>query len=202
MIGVVYIVPCIMFFLVFGSLYNVERHLVSLANIYEEDSIWAKAHLAKSEMYTDMCIKHSSRDAQRTLRQSVGVGPYAYDLDDLLQEIVTHSETNRGNRFGANTPRDSLYHFSGFVGLYQGLWPARILLDPALKDENSRSFRRSWIVFCVIFVITQFSILTIFGIRATRESIEAVSVDDMPEHVHRVGGAGFEKVGPGYCRDD
>jgi len=56
-------------------------------------------------------------------------------------------------------------------------------------------------VFCTIFVVVQFSLLTIFGLRAYREATEAMP-EHMPEGIYRVGDTGFELMGPGYCRDD
>lgn len=196
---ITFVVPSCMFFVVFGSLYNIERHLVSLAKVYEEDSAWAKEHLGASEMYADLTVKQASREAQSKLRHSVGVGPYSYSLEELLAETIKSSETHSGTRYGTvmmNIPKGNT-----FVGFWQGFWPGRIVLDPALRDEGSRAFRKAWWCYCIIFLLAQLSILTVFSIRAVREVWETMP-EDFPPNTLRVGTEGFNLMGNGYCRDD
>lgn len=218
-IAVIYITPCCVFFVLFDSLCDVERHLVPLPKFYEEDPAWAKGHLHNSALYSETSIKKSADIALEDLRAATASGDGTYTLDDLLQRTLNAAEVHRGRMSAASYGTASLAenatrwrravtHDLSAGTVFKGLWPGRILLDGNLSDEASKEFRRVGKTFMILFMIVQVITLMVLGYNGLKEAM-----DTMPESVTRaqrlaihelleLEGAYYEVFGDGYCRDE
>jgi len=176
---------------------NVEKRLMPLPKLVEEDTAWAKQLIAKSEKYLDTSIKHHTHNAERTLYYAKP--DHRFELNELLDEIIRQCR-----------PVQTVYHDEpdhgdvkhGVHGLYKGLWPGRILLSPYLKDAESIKFRKTFMVFGVAFIVVQVCIVAALVVSAIQEALDAVP-GGMPLNAFYVNGEAFDRLGyNGYCRDE
>lgn len=191
-IGTIYIAPCCVFFMLYESISDIERHFVPLTKFFEGNPGWAKLHLGKSEIYLEESVKCKSLPAQAALR--LKRNRKGYSIDELLDAVIKDSEAYAGDnaQHGKDPGRTS-------KSLFRGLWPARLLLDPKLSDVDSLIFRRSWIVFGVIFIVVQVAVVTSLVVSAWQESVDA-KPGHYPVGAVQVDTAHYEYVGEGYCR--
>lgn len=184
----VYIVPCAIFFGLYDQASDVERHFVPLTKFYEENPAHAKTHLGASELYLEEELKHASvKSRKQTRAHSKGT----YGLEQLIKETLKVAQPYKGQ----------VAHQSKISrNLFKGLWPAKLLLDPRLCDEDSISFKRVWTTFFVMFIFIQAAVMTCLIMSGCQELYDA-QADHYPIGSVEVGGAHFEHVGVGYCRE-
>jgi len=191
-----YFFPCIIFFLLWKDAADIEWHLLSLSKFVEHDPQWAKGHISKCEKYLDTSIKHNFKDAQQKLYDE-NLPDGKFDLDELLDEIIAISHP-ANSHFQDEPDHGDIKH--GNHDFFKGLWPGRILLNPNLKDEESKGFRNAYFVFVAMFIVLQFGILTALTLSAVYKFNDAQS-HGIPHDAFYVGGRAFEQLGQsGYCR--
>lgn len=200
----VYIVPCAIFFTLYDSASDVERHFVPLTKFYEENPAYAKEQLGRSELYEEEELKRATVKSRQNIR-SASQGN-TYSLDQLLEETLKVAEPYAGK--SAMTPNPATQQSSASVqhqskvsrNIFKGLWPAKLLLDPRLDDENSIGFRRAWRVFSVLFIFIQTMVLLSLLSSGSQELYDA-QPDHYPIGATEVDGSHYEHVGEGYCRE-
>merc|ERR1712216_601131 len=105
-----------------------------------------------------------------------------------------------GSNFQDEPDHGDIKH--GIHGLYKGLWPGRILLNPHLKDKESRKFQHAFMTLVVVFIVLQLCLLGALIMSAVQEAHDAVP-GGMPHDAFYAGDAAFEQLGhTGYCRDE
>lgn len=221
-IGSVYLVPCCIFIALFYKFVRIEDHLVPMSVFWHDNAEWARAHLSASKLYTDMSILDVAKKVQRKLRQENPDQGYTMDalICKTMDDAETHGELIR--RLATRTMDEDHEHEAWyrhlltegmdkirdarktFSDLFQGLWPAWILLDRHLCDEKSKTFRRTNEVFATGFYLTQFLVFCLLsfsffhevedvcGIRLFESSFNRIRVDDDK----------YQWLGKGYCRDE
>eukprot|EP00419_Tripos_fusus_P002647 CAMPEP_0172683368 /NCGR_PEP_ID=MMETSP1074-20121228/18801_1 /TAXON_ID=2916 /ORGANISM="Ceratium fusus, Strain PA161109" /LENGTH=480 /DNA_ID=CAMNT_0013502205 /DNA_START=380 /DNA_END=1822 /DNA_ORIENTATION=+ len=195
----VYLVPCAIFFGLYDSASDVERHFVPLTKFYEENPLHAKVHLGASELYLEEELKSASvKSRQRTRSAAQGD---TYSLNQLLDETLKVAQPYEGKIATASTPLAPVAHRSKTSrNLFKGLWPARILLDPRLDDQDSIGFKHAWLAFSVMFVLIQAAVLVSLVSSGLGELWDA-QADHYPYGTVEVNGSHYEHVGVGYCRE-
>lgn len=195
-VGTVYIAPCCVFWVLFDSLSDVERHFVPLTRFYEDDPAWAKAHLAKSEMYQEATVKRSAEAGRTALRAAHGRSEYTLDelLDETLKASEVHSPQHGAEAIHGRLPQVNLT-------LLKGLWPARLLLDQRLSDQESTNFRRAWLSFNVLFVLVQATVVALLLGSAWQEALDS-QPHRFPADAVKVSLDHYQSIGEGYCRED
>jgi hypothetical protein len=192
-----YLIPCAVFFMLMHEASAVERRLNPLPKFVEEDTQWAKQHLAECEKYLDSSIKHNAKQAERKLYFEKP--DHKFELNELLDEIILTSRPV-DSKFHNEPDHGAVKH--GVHGMYKGLWPGRILLCPYLKDEESRTFKKVFMIFVAGFIVIQCAVLVAITMSAVQEGIDAVPGGVSHDAFH-VGGEAFERMGfNGYCRDE
>jgi len=193
----VYFLPCCVFFLLWREASDVEWHMMPLPKLVEDDPQWATEHLGKSRKYLDTSIKHNFKQAERNLYYQKP--DHMFELDELLDEIIRISHPATSN-FEEEPDHGETKH--GIHGLWKALWPGQILLNPYLKDEDSKNFSRAFKLFVTVFIVVQFVLLFAFAVSAVQEARDAVP-GGIPHDAFYAGGEAFEQLGyNGYCRDE
>jgi len=193
----VYFLPCFVFFLLWTEASHVESRLMPLPKFVEDDPQWATDHISRSKKYLDTSIKHNCGLAERKLYYEKQ--DHRFTLDELLDEIIRISHPAHVN-FQDEPDHGETKH--GVHGLYKGLWPGRILLNPYLKDEESRKFKNAYTLFIAVFIVVQCVLLVALGVSAVQEATDALP-GGIPHDAFYAGGEAFEQLGySGYCRDE
>jgi len=199
----VYFVPCTIFFVLYDSASDVERHFVPLTKFYEESPSYAKEHLGASKLYMEDELQRAcAKSRQRTRSTAQGS---TYSLDKLLDETLKVAQPYEGK--SASCPVTSTSSFTPVEhhskisrNIFKGLWPAKLLLDPQLDDEGSISFKRAWLVFCVMFFFIQAAVLLSL-LSSGFQNLWDAQPDNYPMGSVEVDGSHYEHVGEGYCRE-
>jgi hypothetical protein len=196
-VATAYFLPCGVFFILWREASDVEWHLMPLPKLVEDDPQWATQHIANSQKYLDTSIQHNFKNAQHKLYYEKP--DHKFELDELLDEIVMMSRPAVSN-FEDEPDHGDVKH--GIHGLYKGLWPGRILLNPFLKDDDSRKFRQAFMTFVFVFIVLQLCLLVALALSAVQEANDAVP-GGVPHDAFHAGGEAFEQLGhAGYCRDE
>lgn len=197
-----FLLPCVVFFVVFESGCNIEQHLVRLNKFYEDDVSWAKAQLNGVECYSEFEVRMSAARVHETLDEMKGSGPNASELqlDDILDETLKHASTHRGTSF--DDQAQVVPGAGRTTNLFRGLWPGPILLASRLSDDDSKSFKLSMRAFMSIFAFMHVLIIWCLAVAAFREIGDTLANQrPQPGSLH-VAGAHYQNLGAGYCRDD
>jgi hypothetical protein len=190
-----YLMPCIVFFLLWKDASDIEYHLLSLSKFVENDPEWAKEHISMCDKYLDTSIKHNFKLAQKKLYDQKP--DHRFELDELLDEIITISRPADGH-FEDEPDHGDIKH--GIHDFYKGLWPGRILLNPRLKDEESKKFRNAFLAFVAMFMVLQIGLLVALTMSAFYKAIDA-QPHGVANDAVLVGHRSFEQLGLcGYCR--
>jgi len=196
----VYIIPCCVFFALFENIYNIERHLVPLPTVYEEDPKWAKQHLAKSDVFSAIVVRDSVAEAKKRLRTaqlaSGGAAGVRYSVTDLLEETIKVARTGEIHNLEALAKEGNR-----FTGLFAGLWPGSILLDPCLNDAGSHRFFWAWRGFSSGFVVLQILIFGLLFSSSWKEWSDS-RPQSKPSGALDIGHHYYTVLGTGYCRGD
>eukprot|EP00746_Dinoflagellata_sp_MGD_P154244 gnl/MRDRNA2_/MRDRNA2_84719_c0_seq2.p1 gnl/MRDRNA2_/MRDRNA2_84719_c0~~gnl/MRDRNA2_/MRDRNA2_84719_c0_seq2.p1 ORF type:complete len:667 (+),score=86.39 gnl/MRDRNA2_/MRDRNA2_84719_c0_seq2:102-2102(+) len=193
----VYFLPCSVFFLLWREASDVEWHLMPLPKLVEDDPKWATQHIAQSQKYLDTSIKHNFKSANTKLYHEKP--DHRFELDELLDEIIMMSYPAESH-FEDEPDHGHTKH--GIHGLYKGLWPGRILLNPYLKDGESKRFQRAFMTFVAVFIVLQLCLLAALVLSAIQEANDAVP-GGIPHDAFYAGGEAFGQLGhAGYCRDE
>jgi len=191
-----YFFPSLVFFLLWKDASDVEWHLLSLSKFVEHDPQWAKGHISGCEKYLDTSIKHNFRPAQQKLYDEKP--DHRFELDELLDEIIVISRP--ANNYFRDEPDHGEIKHGVHDHLFKGLWPGHILLNPHLKDQESKTFRNAFLTLVAIFIVFQLSILIALVMSAVVKANDAQS-GGFPHDAFSVGGRAFEQLGQsGYCR--
>jgi len=192
-----YFLPCIVFFLLWKDSADVEWHLLPLSKIVEYDPQWAKGHISRCEKYLDTSLKHNFILAEKKLFDEKP--DHKFEIDEFVDEIIKISRP--ANSYFKDEPdHGDIKHGKHPLHHFKGLWPGPILLNPHLKDEESKSFRNAFMSFVAVFIVLQLGILTALTTSAVSEAIDAQS-HGIPHDAFFVGGRAFEQLGQsGYCR--
>jgi len=110
--------PCVVFFVVFESGCNIEKHLVTLNKFYEDDADWAQEQLDGSKFFSEELIRKSAQAVQDRLQSNDD----DFTLDSLLDETIRGTTVSHGHLTESNAQH------SGKADLFTGLWPGGILL--------------------------------------------------------------------------
>lgn len=208
MVLTTYFLPCAVFFLLWKEASDVEWRLMPLPKFVEEDPQWARQHIAESQKYLDTSIKHNFKKAYRKLYHEKE--DHRFELDELLDEIIILSQPAESH-FSAEPDHHDGEVKHGLHGLYKGLWPGRILLNPYLKDEPSKKFKKAFMVFAALFIVIQSALIIALTTSAVHEAMDAVP-GGVPHDAFYAGECtsegcsgeqAFERLGfSGYCRDE
>lgn len=157
-----FVSPCLIFFVVFERGCNIERHLVTINKLFEDDPTWAMRHLNGSQLYSESQLHSSASEVLGRLHEIDGDDHF--NLDGFLDEILKGATPSKGTLHEEKKPESAL----------MGMWPGPILLAKHLHDNDSRAFKRSMQAFMLIFVIVHmllFTILTSFTLHEIFDSI-------------------------------
>lgn len=191
--------PCVVFFVVFESGCNVEKHLVTLNKFYEEDPDVAQEFLSGVNFYSEEQIRASASQVMESHSED------RVSLDTLLDETIKGATTSRAalheaSNEGSNVPETLR------TSLFRALWPGQILLDEGLTDEASKSFKRAIRSFMAGFVVVHLVLLTLLLSSAARELGDTMPYREHPNDLKPgtllVDQAHYQGLGEGYCRDD
>jgi hypothetical protein len=193
-IATVYLTPCGIFFLLMFSAANVERFMTPLPKFVEEHPPWAKKWIAESICVSDSTINRNTGKAVRKLYREQR--DHRFEIGDLIDEIIDlsyHNQLEGEQDWQAK---------QGIHGFLEGMWPARILLNPYDQDPKSNKFRRAFLAFTALVAVIQCGIVIALGSSAVAEAIDA-RPGGIPTHdAFYVGKVAFEMIGvKGYCRD-
>jgi len=192
-----YFFPCIVFFLLWKNAQDVEWHLLPLSKFVEHDPQWAKGHIYACEKYLDTSIKHNFNPAQKKIYHEKP--DHTFELDDLLDEIITISRP-ANSHWREEPDHGDIKHGVHSIHDFHGLWPGHILLNPHLKDAESKRFRNAFMAFVAMFLVLQLGILAALTMSAVLKANDAQS-RGIPHDAFYVGGRAFEQLGQsGYCR--
>jgi len=197
----VYLVPCAIFFGLYDSASDVERHFVPLTKFYEENPSYAKDHLGASELYLEEELKRAAVKSRQRTRSTAEGRTYSFDklLDETLKEAQPY--VGKSSSDPAKNTSTTVEHQSKVSrNIFKGLWPAKLLLDPQLDDENSIGFRRAWLAYFVMFVFIQAAVLLSLVSSGFQELWDA-QPGHYPIGTVEVDGSRYEHVGEGYCRE-
>jgi len=182
-----FILPCVVFFVIFESGCNIEKHLVTLNRFYEDDPVKAKEHLDGVKVLDEKKVHRCSKEACK----SDGDGELA--LDTLLDDIVRRADLDDDE---SDAKR---------AGLFEGLWPGQVLLGHGLNDPVSKRFQCSVRVFMSIFAVTHAVLLGLLcssTIREFGDTLPRKYKNWRPTNAIQLGGVYYTELGPGYCRDE
>jgi hypothetical protein len=196
-IATVYFMPCAVFFMLMKEASDVEWRLMPLPKFVEEDPGWATQHIARSKKYLDTSIKHNSYVAEKKLYFEKE--DHKFTLDELLDEIIRISKPVEA-KFHDEPDHGDVKH--GVHGIHKGFWPARILLNPYLRDATSANFKKAYMVYTAVFIVIQCALVGVLATSAVQEGIDAMP-GGVPATALHAGGEAFQRMGqPGYCRDE
>jgi len=183
--------PCVVFFVVFESGCNIEKHLVTLNKFYEDDADWAQEQLDGSKFFSEELIRKSAQAVQDRLQSNDD----DFTLDSLLDETIRGTTVSHGHLTESNAQH------SGKADLFTGLWPGGILLARGLTDSASKRFRVSMGAFMGTFAALHLVVLVLLVASAIVE-FQEVRPNYRPPDALVVDGEGYISLGTGYCRDD
>lgn len=194
-----FISPCFVFFVVFERGCNIEKHLLTINRLYEDDVDLAKEHLNGAQLYAEKQLHNSATEVLDRLKQSSNSVPSS--LDGLLDEIIKGATPSKGTLYEQQEQQSSL----------KGLWPGLILLSRHLTDDDSKGFRRSMQVFMLIFVVVHVLLLAVLCAATARDILDATPGQrplgayfpgPLGTKIEEVNSSLYQELGTGYCRDE
>merc|ERR1719183_2639482 len=148
-----YIAPAAIFVAFCAQAYDIEATLLPLSKYWEQDP--ARARDASAEM---VVIREPATIAAATeLRREQSV----YQEQDRTVDETYRELANRALRKGSDVEASVSALTVSTSTMKRSLWPAIVLLDPRLVDDESKELRRYWryyicataLVCCVVFAI-------------------------------------------------
>lgn len=203
-----YVAPCVVFFFVFESACNIERHLVTINKFYEDDPAWASNKLDQAKFFAEDQIAKSLVDVQKTLHEDLkgNEDDHRFSIDFMLDKIIDKAVSQTGDSLAGSRPSTPRLEVQDDgQALFKGLWPAQVLLARHLTDSASKSFKKSMSAYMVIMGLAHFLIVSAL-ICASLKDVEDARILWHYERQHDgtefVAGAYYKDLGSGYCRDD
>lgn len=191
-IATMYLLPCIIFFLLMREASDVEWSMLPLPKFVESDPPWAKRHIAQCQNLTDNNVRRHILPSVRKLYHAKA--DHMFEVDELLDEIIRASQ-----RSVSGLTDDEDFADEGLHGFYKGMWPGRIFLNPHLRPTR---FRKAFMTFTAMVLMFQFCIVVALATCAIQEGFDAVP-GGISNEAFYVGGVAFESVDvQGYCRDE
>lgn len=126
----VYSLPLLWFMAQLAAVYDTESGLLSLSLYFEDDPEAAREALSETQS-----MKEAAAVTAALQLTFAGHKDKPCTMDDVVGELVGRHEANQPE------PEGSRWR------LISSLWPARVLLDQRLADEESRHFRSLWLCF-------------------------------------------------------
>lgn len=149
---VFYMVPAALFFGSLYASYDVSEMVLPFSKFFSEDTGVAL------QSVSDMFIVPEGYAMLVVQEDIIGGLPTPVSTDEVFAEFSKRAkEMESARRAGGQSP-PTLSRWR----LTATWWPARLLLDPRLTDEESSSFRRVWYLFSLLVVAS-----VLFAIRFT-----------------------------------
>lgn len=157
-VAVFYLVPAVVFLLFLFTSYDTEAFLLPLSKYFEDDFEASRSALKEVRFVKEP-------DAADHVTKGLGFqgkGGEACTAADVFEELAEVAATDAPI---AMARRKNQQHREVFGRVQMAaiarmrvtwtMWPARLLLDPRLEDEDSANFRRAWKFYlglCVVFL--------------------------------------------------
>lgn len=157
-VAVFYLVPAVVFLLFLFTSYDTEAFLLPLSKYFEDDFEASRSALKEVRFMKEP-------DAADHVTKGLGFqgkGGEACTAADVFEELAEVSATDAPIAV-ARRKNQQLREVFGRVQMAAiarmrvtwTMWPARLLLDPRLEDEDSANFRRAWKFYlglCALFL--------------------------------------------------
>jgi len=142
-LAVFYFAPAIVFMMFLYDSYDTEAMLLPLSKYFEEDPAWARKTLGQAPFIAEAAAACVTRDGAIFEVGSSGKLCTTRDVySELAKRALAYGEGGLSQESGQmSEPPPPLSRWR----LVSTLWPARVLLDKRLDDEESKSFRRVWL---------------------------------------------------------
>lgn len=146
-LAVFYFAPAVVFMMFLYDSYDTEAMLLPLSKYFEEDPAWARMTLGQAPLIAEAAAATVTREGiifGASGGRSSGSTRDVYS--ELTKRALVYGEGGLAQESGQMCdPPPPLSRWR----LVSTLWPARVLLDKRLDDEDSRKFRRVWFCFVV-----------------------------------------------------
>lgn len=146
-----YFAPVIIFFMFYKDAHDIEYELLPLNKYFEEDPEQARGTLGDIAFVPEGRA-HAIVESGLTLHTH-GEGA-AFSQEEVLTEVIERFATDRSVR----PARDSIFR------VVSACWPAKILLDPRIKDDNTIAFKKLWRVYSV-FTLGLKGLIVVFFVK-------------------------------------
>lgn len=147
-----FLVPSFIFMAFFYASYDVEKTLIPLSKYFEEDVAYAKRTLGSMYSLQEDVIRE---EIAKTDIVSYAAHPHIKEV----YKVLIHRYHRVFDGFDGNSGRVCGCE----LRLFRSMWPAVLLLDGRLKDVESVSFRRMFMIFAVLCSLVQVLILVAFS---------------------------------------
>lgn len=176
MISQKFMVPAFIFMAFFYTSYDVEKTLIPLSKYVEEDCEYAKRTLGhihflqedvvREEVMTTDMVSHASHPR----------------IKEVYKAIIS-----RYHRVSEGFEAKSKFCCCCEFRLFHAMWPATILMDSRLTDNDSISYRRMFLCFAFLACIIQLLIFVAFGYQVYHD----IWIDVYHEHEYEDMGSFF-----------
>lgn len=147
-VAIFYVAPSMLFMLFLWTSYDTELVLLPLNKYFEDDSDAARRTLSEVTILPE-------DEAARIINQ--GLIYHGLDETNLTIEDLCDNLAALATDPGLHSPNQvEAEHLSSWR-LMSTLWPAKFMLDPRLKDDDSIHFRHVW----YIFLLGAFSMIAV-----------------------------------------
>lgn len=200
-----YLLPCMYFYSLLIQICNVQQHVVPVAELFDQDHIYAKELLGNARILHEHHLKTSVANARYALLNQNDTSNEARKeptVDNYLDLVMTSAARK-------SAAWEEVEHHSRHIGhigvmsgqLLSGLWPAQVLLDSCLVDDASVSFRKVMKVFGVLYVVSHAWILTILSTATVWEFHTYLAPEVATQNSVLHDGHYYIRMGPGFCTD-
>mmetsp|Transcript_109606 Transcript_109606/g.172837 ORF Transcript_109606/g.172837 Transcript_109606/m.172837 type:complete len:488 (-) Transcript_109606:75-1538(-) len=134
-----FVMPTVFFLTFLAKSYSIQDDLVSLHQYLDEDPQSAQQTISRLHFLSETSLAQTARSGLHLN----GRGSETDALQELVQRTAGFPQDGSTER-GAGFARKMAHLRSQLI---LQLWPAKVLLDRRLLDEESRSFRKAWLLF-------------------------------------------------------
>lgn len=167
LIGTQYVFPSAIFMLFFYSSYDISRSIMPFSKFFSSDPDAAKKHISKLAMVHEREVYSLFANNSPTALEEK-----SSDADDKEESVWLEVVAKGSQGKGVETPDD----------VFATMWTARVLLDPRMKDIQSKAFQAVfWMFFPGAFFLQACGLLFIgyHIVDDMRDIVQGKNLDDI-----------------------